>query len=289
MLLLVLVGFLLAVVLCTRAYARPRFNRRPMKQRAESHGFRRKKPKWVPSAVIRLCALMPHAGCRQIAHTFNRQHAGKGESVGKTYVANLAKRRALAILGLRRKLKNRPTKPGPRNLTWAADLTFLPDSFPALGILDHGTRALITFRAMRTRTTIAILRVVLDAVEAFGAPRFFRTDNEPVFASPVFSFALRLLGMRHQRTDRFCPWQNGRIERVFWTLKERVVRWWTEAGVPVDPQPDLDVVRVWYNHARTHQSLLGRTPFEAWNPMAGGQLRYFSAWNGLLAGFGRST
>lgn len=136
---------------------------------------------------------------------------------------------------------------------------------------------------------VAILRVVLDAVEAFGTPRFFRTDNEPVFASPVFSFALRLLGIRHRRTDRFCPWQNGRIERVFWTLKARVVRWWTEAGVPVDPQPDLDVVRVWYNHARTHLGLAGQTPFEAWNSMAGGQLRYFSAWNGLLAGFGRST
>ncbi len=289
MLLVILVGLFLAAVLCPRAYARPRFNRRPMKQRAESHGFGRKKPKWVPSAVIRLCALMPHAGCRQIAHTFNRQQAGKGESVGKTYVASLAKRRALAILSLRRKLKNRATKQGPRNLTWAADLTFLPDSFPALGILDHGTRALITFRAMQTRTTIAILRVVLDAVEAFGTPRFFRTDNEPVFASPVFSFALRLLGIRHRRTDRFCPWQNGRIERVFWTLKARVVRWWTEAGVPVDPQPDLDVVRVWYNHARTHLGLAGQTPFEAWNSMAGGQLRYFSAWNGLLAGFGRST
>ena len=228
MLLVILVGLFLAAVLCPRAYARPRFNRRPMKQRAESHGFGRKKPKWVPSAVIRLCALMPHAGCRQIAHTFNRQQAGKGESVGKTYVASLAKRRALAILSLRRKLKNRAAKQGPRNLTWAADLTFLPDSFPALGILDHGTRALITFRAMQTRTTIAILRVVLDAVEAFGTPRFFRTDNEPVFASPVFSLALRLLGIRHRRTDRFCPWQNGRIERVFWTLKERVVRWWTE-------------------------------------------------------------
>ena len=232
---------------------------------------------------------MPHAGCRQIANTFNRQHAGKGESVGKTYVANLAKRRALTILSLRRKLKNRATKAGPRNLTWAADLTFLPDSSPVLGILDHGTRALITFRAMRTRTTIAILRVVLDAVEAFGAPRFFRTDNEPVFTSPVFTLALRLLGIRHQRTDRFCPWQNGRIERVFWTLKEKVVRWWTEAGVPADAQPDLDIVRAWYNHVRTHQGLAGRTPFESWSPSARGPLRFFSTWNGLLAGFGRST
>jgi hypothetical protein len=59
--------------------------------------------------------------------------------------------------------------------------------------------------------------------------------------------------------------------------------------MPDNPQPDLDVVRVWYNHARRHQGLAGRTPFESWNPAARGQLRYFSAWNGLLSGFGRST
>src|SRR5689334_8730086 len=120
MLLLVLIGLFLAAVLWARACARPRFTRRSMKQRAKTHGVRRKKPKWVPGAVLRLCALMPHAGCRQIAHTFNRLNAGKGESVGKTYVATLAKRRALAVLNIRRELKNRVTKQGPRNLSWAA-------------------------------------------------------------------------------------------------------------------------------------------------------------------------
>jgi hypothetical protein len=58
----------------------------------------RPKPKWVAGAVIRLCALMPHDGCRKIAATFNRAHAHRGETVGKSYVASLAKRRALAIL-----------------------------------------------------------------------------------------------------------------------------------------------------------------------------------------------
>jgi len=96
---------------------------------AASAGARRcrPKPKWVAGAVIRLCALMPHDGCRKIAATFNRAHSHRGETVGKSYVASLAKRRALAILSLRRKLKNRATHPGPRNLTWAADLTFLPN------------------------------------------------------------------------------------------------------------------------------------------------------------------
>ena len=33
------------------------------------------------------------------------------------------------------------------------------------------------------------------------------------------TLALRLMGIRHQRIDPHCPWQNGRIERFFGTLK----------------------------------------------------------------------
>ncbi len=250
----------------------------------------RPKPKWVAGAVIRLCALMPHDGCRKIAATFNRAHAHRGETVGKSYVASLTKRRALAILTLRRKLKNRATHPGPRNLTWAADLTFLPDRpQPALGVIDHGTRALIALRDLRVRTTVAILRVILDSVERFGRPRYLRRDNEAIFASRWFTVGLALVGIRHQRIDRFCPWQNGRIERVFGTLKSRLLRWWEAAGVPDDVQADLDLLRVWYNHVRPHQGLRGQVPAEVWDPGRRGALRVFDAWGGLLSGYGRST
>lgn len=258
----------------------------------------RPKPKWVTGAVIRLCALMPHDGCRKIAATFNRVHGHRGETVGKSYVAGIAKRRALAILGLRRKLKNRVTHPGPRNLTWAADLTFMPDRRePVMGIIDHGTRALIALREMRVRTIIATLRVILDAVERFGTPRFIRTDNEPIFASPWFTLGLAMVGIRHERIDRFCPWQNGRIERVFGTLKARLLPWWDVAGAPDSVQPDLDTVRLWYNHVRPHQGLDGQAPAEVWDQQVrvdrGASrtrgLRFFSAWEGLLSGYGRPT
>lgn len=250
----------------------------------------RPKPKWVAGAVIRLCALMPHDGCRKIAATFNRSNAHRGETVGKSYVASLAKRRALAILSLRHRLKNRVTHPGPRNLTWAADLTFLPDRpQPVLRVIDHGTRALIAIPDMRVRTTVAILRVILDAVERFGMPRFLRTKNEAIFASRWITLGLAVVGIRHQRIDRFCPWQNGRIERVFGTLKSRLLLWWNAAGVPEDVQADLDVVRVWYNHVRPHQGLRGHVPAEVWDPRLRGPLRVFEAWDGLLSGYGRPT
>jgi transposase InsO family protein len=282
-------GALLFVIRWIRGEARRDF-RRP-RPAPTAHGFNRKKPDWVPKAVVRLKALMPKASCRHVATAFQSRYGHRGESVGKNYVATIFKKRALAIHLLHRKIKNRVTRQGPRNLIWAADLTFVPEPpRPVLGVIDHGTRALMVVKEMRVRTTIAVLRVLLDCFERFGRPRFLRTDNEGFFASPLFTATLFILGIRHQRIDPYCPWQNGRIERLFWTLKERLLAWWDQAGVPNDVQLDLDTFRVWYDHVRPHQGLAGLTPAEAWSSDARrGRLRFFSAWNGILTGFGRPT
>src|SRR6266571_4414260 len=51
------------------------------------------KPQWVRAEVIRLKALMPGAGCRTIAHVFNRRFAvSRQMTVGKTYVADTVRR-----------------------------------------------------------------------------------------------------------------------------------------------------------------------------------------------------
>jgi len=47
------------------------------------HRYCQTKPVWVKKRVIRLKALMPQAGCRTIAHAFNRMHEHKGMTVGK--------------------------------------------------------------------------------------------------------------------------------------------------------------------------------------------------------------
>jgi hypothetical protein len=49
----------------------------------------------VPEEVIRLKALMPEAGCRLIAASFNRRLGPtRGDTVSKSYVADLLRRRA---------------------------------------------------------------------------------------------------------------------------------------------------------------------------------------------------
>jgi hypothetical protein len=87
---------------------------------------------------------------------------------------------------------------------------------------------------------VAILRALLDVIERFGAPKYVRTDNEAVFTSRLFRLGLRLLGIRHQRTAPFAPWQNGRIERFFGTFKQRLRIWFAQGTAGFDLQEDLD-------------------------------------------------
>ena len=45
-----------------------------------------------------------------------------------------------------------------------------------------------------------------------------------MFRSVAFRITLWLAGIRHQLTVPGCPWQNGRIERLFGTLKAKLDR-----------------------------------------------------------------
>jgi transposase InsO family protein len=255
--------------------------------------LRSRKPDWAVEEVIRLKALMADAGCRRIADTFNRLHAARhAMTVSKSWVAATVRKHRLEIEERRREWKRRIPRPMQFNRVWGMDLTGKRDSagvvHPILAIVDHGSRLAVSLRALPDKATIAILRALLDATERFGKPRAVRTDNESVFTSRLFHLALWSLGIAHQRTEPHCPWQNGRVERFFGTLKEKLDRW------RVDGRNQLALalgdIRAWNNHVRPHQHLGGRTPAEAWagiDPYAAApkSASYFTAWDGMLTGF----
>jgi len=251
-----------------------------------------KKPEWVSKEIIRMKALMQTAGCRALADSFNRRFAYRSVSVGKTYVSETIRRNQYEIQVLRKKLKHRKPKPMPLNRVWAMDLTGKQDTggeiHNILGLVEHGSRANLCLCGLEDKASITLLRHLLHAIEKYGKPKFLRTDNEAVFTSRLFRFGLWLLGIRHQRTDKGCPWMNGRVERFFWTLKSKLRLW------EVDSLEQLNAAlvpfRFWYNHVRPHQNLDGRTPAEVW---AGKNVYvtrnrkevWFEAWDGLLSGY----
>ena len=274
------------------------FGRRPRcgwrKTAADKKRFHRNQPKpaWVRQEVIRLKALMPEAGCRMIAGIFNRRFAeGRQMTVSKTFVNGVFRKHNYEIQVLRKKIKNGKPKNVPRNLVWGVDLTGKTDGRgnlnQILGIVEHKSRTSLSLRVLADKTSIAILRALLDAVEHYGKPKFLRTDNESVFTSQLFRFGLWLMGIRPQRTDKACPWQNGRIERFFGTLKGKLDQWIVSDRDQLSGT--LDQFRFWYNHVRPHQNLDGRTLTEVWRGIDIFTKRHkdefwFEAWDGLLTG-----
>ena len=138
---------------------------------------------------------------------------------------------------------------------------------------------------MKEKSSLAILHELIVAFRQYGIPKMLRTDNEACFVSRMMRAGLALLGIRHQRIDLHCPWQNGRIERFFGTLKQKLDR----IGIADhdDLHGKLVAFRCWYNHIRPHQHLHGHTPAEAWagRKKSTGGPEWFAVWDGRLTGW----
>lgn len=221
-----------------------------------------RKPDWLRHEVLRLKAHMPRAGCRAIARTFNRLHPGV--FVGKTFVAELIASHQHEIAELRRQMRAAQPRTVDVNHTWAMDMTFFTDTqhttHAAIGILDHGSRLALRLHTLTRRCSWSMLGHLCMAIAQHGKPKRLRTDNEAIFNSRVFNTFLKLAGIGHQTTQKHAPWQNGRIERLFGTLKPLLRQLAIPSGAAL--QMALNEFRLFYNHARPHQNLHGLTPAE---------------------------
>jgi len=235
---------------------------------------------------------MPDVGCRKITDHFNaifENHHKFPMTVGKTFVAMVIKKHLQEIAQLRKNFKHRIPNALPNNIIWATDFTCVTDEQQQqnmiLGIIDHGSRACLHLTPIEDKSSIRLLRTLLDCIELYGKPKYLRTDNEAVFTSRLFQFGLWWLNIKHQRIPKHSPWKNGRIERFFWTFKHSIRNIVIENTTQLTHA--LPEFRFWYNHVRTHQHLKGKTPAQVWSKTAHNTVTkpyYFYAWNGVLTG-----
>jgi transposase InsO family protein len=197
-----------------------------------------------------------------VAHTFNRLHPGV--SVGKTFVADLIASHQQEIAELRRQIRSAKPRNVAVNNTWAMDMTFFTDdhktTHAAIGIIDHGSRLALRLQVLSQRCSWSMLGHLCLAIAQHGKPHKLRTDNEAVLNSWLFNAFLKIVGIQHQTTQKHAPWQNGRIERLFGTLKPLLRQLVIPSGGAL--QSALDEFKDFYNHARPHQNLNGLTPAE---------------------------
>ena len=152
-----------------RAYKRP-------SSVGKCHLHSSQKPEWLKHEIVHLKALMPHAGCRAIADICNRRFAATRKvTVGKTFVHQTLQRHDYEIQVLRRKLKHAKPTNVPCNLIWGVDLTGKTDGqgrlHSLLGVLDHGSRALLHLQALPDKTSRTLLACLHEIIHAYGKPQ----------------------------------------------------------------------------------------------------------------------
>jgi putative transposase len=272
-----------------KPWLNPVISRRTPPSRA---GHWRSKPDWVRLAVIDLALSLPGAGYHTIANCFNLQQLavqngqtihGLPATVSKTFVAKLLTGQRAALAQARMRSRNsRLARREPMLTTWGMNLTGLPITdghcTSVFGVIDHGSRAVVALEPVATYNSLILLGKLLIAMRTVGKPQAIRSDNDAVFKTWIFTAVVRLIGVRQQFTDPGSPWQNGRIERFWRTLKTELQ---TKAarsrhhGQSIQTrmkfasvqamQQLLEAFKFSYNAYRPHQSLGGATPATVWN------------------------
>jgi transposase InsO family protein len=80
-----------------------------------------------------------------------------------------------------------------------------------------------------------------------------QSDNGSAYVSRDFKVVLSQNGIGHHRIHPHCPEENGIVERVHRTVKERLSE--TEQESLAQIQDEVENIRQWYNERRLHSAL----------------------------------
>ena len=216
----------------------------------------------------------PWYGSRQMARHLRRE----GYPVGRKRV-----RRLMATMGLE-PIYQRPrtTVPHPEhqiysyllrdmvierpNQVWYADITYIPmrrGFLYLVAVMDWASRKVLSWRVSNTMDADFCIEALEEALERFGKPEIFNTDQGSQFTSPQFTGVLRAAGVRISMDGRGRWMDNVFIERLWRSLKyECIYIHAFESGSALRAG-----LREWigyYNARRPHSTLAGRTPDEAY-------------------------
>jgi len=148
------------------------------------------------------------------------------------------------------------------NQVWAMDITYVPmrKGFMYLSaVIDLHTRYVVNWSVSNTMTAEWCKEVAGEAMEKYGQPDIFNTDQGSQFTSEVFTGLLKEKKVQISMDGKGRAIDNIFIERLWRTVKyEHVYLHIAEDGVQL--YEGLNKYFSFYNQQRPHQSLGYETP-----------------------------
>ncbi len=220
----------------------------------------------------------PWYGSRQMARYLRRQ----GYCVSRKRIRRLMRKMGLVALapGPHTSRRNKSHAVFPyllRNLAvtranqvWCVDITFIPMAHGFLylvAIMDWKTRHVLSWRLSTTQDTEMCLEALEDAIERYGKPEIFNTDQGSQFTSADWIGALESRGIRISMDGKGSWMDNVFIERLWRSLKYECV-YLNAFDSFKEAQAGISNWMHYYNNERPHSSLGDKTPGETYLEMA---------------------
>ena len=152
------------------------------------------------------------------------------------------------------------------NQVWCADTTYIPMARGfcyLVAIMDWATRAVLSWRLATTLEADSCVEALEEALERFGAPQIFNTDQGSQFTSEAFTGVLKAHTIDISMDGKGCWRDNVFVERLWRSVKYEEVYLKAYESLP-EARASLAKYFDFYNHERPHQALDRRTPWEAY-------------------------
>ena len=145
------------------------------------------------------------------------------------------------------------------NSLWHIDDSEFGEKGKIIAVIDDCSRYCVGILQVNTVNTIIVTKFLEELIKKFGKPKQIISDNGSPYG----------LKSKHSRFDKWCkknnikhirtrvkrPQTNGKVERLFQTIKKEIKFC----------NKDIEHFRYRYNQFRPHESLNWKTPSEVFN------------------------
>jgi putative transposase len=148
------------------------------------------------------------------------------------------------------------------NQVWCADITYIPMAHGfvyLVAVMDWFSRRVLAWRVSITLDTDFCVEALQDAINCYGKPDIFNTDQGVQFTAAAFITILSAQGVAISMDGKGRFLDNIFIERLWRSLKYEEVFIKAYASV-AQARAGVGAWLVFYNNERKHQSLGYRTP-----------------------------
>ena len=216
----------------------------------------------------------PFYGSRRIRNELR----DRGFTIGREHVRTLMKKMAIEALYRKPRLSIpfsghkifpyllRGMKIDRANQVWATDITYIPmaKGFVYLvAIMDWASRKVLSWRISNTLDTSFCVSALEEAMERFGKPKIFNTDQGSQFTSESFTEKLLNNGIQVSMDGKGRWVDNVFVERLWRSLKYEEVYLKAYDSV-LEARRQIGTYFNFYNTNRRHQGLEDRFPDEVY-------------------------